>query len=217
MVKRLTRWLLFSALLIGGVMLLAGRFDDPWLWGYAGVWLATSLYAMLSIDDDLAEERFSPPERGADGRWLAAAQIVSLAHLIVAALDNRFGLGPPVPPALRAAALAGMATAFFLVFRAMRENHFFSSVVRIQSERGHRVVMSGPYAIVRHPGYAGMIAGVPLSGLALGSWASAAVALIYSMLMLRRVTFEDRFLRQSLEGYGDYVVRVRYRLLPGIW
>lgn len=217
MVKRLTRWMFISAALIGGVMLLAGRFDDPWLWGYAAAWLATSLYAMVSIDDSLARERFSPPEAGADRWWLLAAQMVSLAHLIVAGLDNRFHWSPQVPPIARGAALAGMAAAFFLVFRAMRENQFFSSVVRIQAERGHRVVTTGPYAVVRHPGYVGMIVGVPLSGLALGSYASAAVALIYSALMARRVTFEDRFLRESLAGYAEYATRVRHRLVPRLW
>lgn len=217
MAKRLMRWLLVSAALISGVMLLAGRFGDPWLWAYGAAWLATSLYAMVSIDDDLASERFSPPEPGADRWWLLAVQIAALAHLVVGGLDNRFHWSPAVPPTVRGAALAGMAAAFFLVFRAMRENRFFSSVVRIQAERGHRVVTTGPYAVVRHPGYVGMIVGVPLSGLALGSYASAAVALIYSALMARRVTFEDRFLRQSLDGYREYAARVRHRLVPGVW
>lgn len=217
MAKRLTRWMLGSAVLIGGVMLLAGRFDDPWLWAYAVAWLATSLYAMVSIDDDLARERFSPPESGADRWWLLTVQLVALAHLIVGGLDNRFHWSSPVAPVVRGAALAGMAAAFFLVFRAMRENQFFSSVVRVQSERGHRVVTTGPYAIVRHPGYVGMMVGVPLSGLALGSYASAAVALMYSALIARRVTFEDRFLRRSLDGYTEYAARVRHRLVPGVW
>jgi protein-S-isoprenylcysteine O-methyltransferase Ste14 len=217
MAKRLMRWMLVSTAMIGGVMLLAGRFDDPWLWAYAAAWLTTSLYAMASIDEELARERFSPPESGADRWWLLAVQIVALAHLIVGGLDNRLHWSPRIPPSVRGAALAGMAAAFFLVFRAMRENQFFSSVVRIQTERGHRVVTTGPYAIVRHPGYVGMIVGVPLSGRALGSYASAAVALIYSALIVRRVTFEDCFLRQSLPGYAEYAARVRHRLVPGVW
>ena len=198
-------------------MLLAGRWLDPWLWSYAAAWLVTSLYGMVSIDNDLARERFRPPENGADRWWLLAVQLVALSHLIVGALDNRFHFTAPVPPLLRGFALAGMAAGFLVVFRAMRENRFFSTVVRIQTERGHRVVNTGPYGIVRHPGYAGMIIAVPLSGLALGSWASAGVALIYSALIIRRVVFEDRFLRQSLEGYRGYSTRVRHRLLPGIW
>jgi protein-S-isoprenylcysteine O-methyltransferase Ste14 len=110
-----------------------------------------------------------------------------------------------------------MAVAGFLVFHAMLSNRFFSAVVRIQRDRGHRVVDRGPYAHVRHPGYAGMMAVAPLSGLALGSWVSVGLALLYSALILRRVFFEDSFLRRNLEGYEAYTERVRYRLVPGIF
>jgi protein-S-isoprenylcysteine O-methyltransferase Ste14 len=172
---------------------------------------------MRSLDDDLARERFNPPDPGADRMPLRAVRLAALAQLLIGPLDLRFGLGPPVPAPLRAIGLAGMAFGFFLVFRSMRENYFFSAVVRIQTERGHHVVSSGPYAVIRHPGYAGMIAGVPLGALALGSWLAVAAALLYSGLILRRVVFEDAFLRRSLEGYDTYVEQVRYRLLPGVW
>jgi protein-S-isoprenylcysteine O-methyltransferase Ste14 len=176
-----------------------------------------SFYAIHSMDDDLARERFHPPDAGADRLSLRAVRIVALAHLIVSALDVRFSIGPAVNAPVRTVALAGMAAGFFLCFRAMRENHFFSAVVRVQTERGHHVVSTGPYSIVRHPGYAGMILSVPLSGLALGSWIGAGVALLYSGLILRRVMFEDGFLQRSLEGYDRYVTQVRYRLVPGVW
>jgi protein-S-isoprenylcysteine O-methyltransferase Ste14 len=110
-----------------------------------------------------------------------------------------------------------MTLSALLVFHAMFSNRFFSPVVRIQAERGHRLVDTGPYSIVRHPGYAGMILLAPFSGLALGSWLSVAVALMYSGMVLRRVFFEDAFLRQHLQGYDGYVKRVRYRLVPGIF
>jgi len=122
-----------------------------------------------------------------------------------------------IDPIARGFALAGMTLGFLLFFRAMRENRFFSTVVRIQSERGHRVVATGPYSIIRHPGYAGMIVSVPLSGIALGSWAGAALGLVYSAMMMRRVAFEDGFLQQSLGGYAEYATRVPYRLLPRVW
>lgn len=217
MVKRLIRWSLVSTVLTGSIMALAGRWADPWLWAYALVWWGTSLYAMLSIDDDLARERFSPPDAGADGTSLRAIQFVALAHLVLGALDNRWQMGPDVPPGVRGLALVGMMVGFFLFFRAMGENRFFSVVVRVQTERGHRVVTSGPYSVVRHPGYAGMMASVPLSGLALGSWVGAAIGLVYSALIFRRVLFEDGFLRRSLPGYDEYMKQVRYRLVPGFW
>ena len=110
-----------------------------------------------------------------------------------------------------------MPLTFGMFFRAMHENRFFSAVVRIQRDRAHRVVDSGPYAIVRHPGYLGMVLGMPFSGLALGSFLSAAIGLALSALFVRRVRFEDAFLRCNLEGYAEYAGRVRHRLVPHVW
>ena len=217
MAKRLGRW--FSAVaLIGGILVaLSGRWSDPWLWTYIAIWAALGTYAMLVLDDDLARERFRPPSPGADRLSLRFIRLVALAHLIVGALDSGRWQLAPVPPSLRVAGMVGMAVSFALVFRAMRANRFFSSVVRIQDDRGHHVVDSGPYAHVRHPGYAGMIPSMPFSALALGSWAAFVVSLVYVALILRRIVFEDAFLQTHLAGYAAYARRVRYKLVPGIW
>lgn len=218
MVKPLKRWLLASGIVTVAVFALAGTWRDPWLWAYAVVWSAAAAYALFSIDEDLARERFDPPTAGADGVALHFVRVVALAHLVVGALDyGRWHLTSPVPPGLRAFALASMAVTFGMFFRAMRENRFFSSVVRVQNERGHRVIDSGPYSIVRHPGYAGLMLGMPFSGLALGSWLAAALGLVLSGMILRRVMFEDAFLKKNLDGYAAYTDRVRHRLIPGVW
>ena len=202
----------------GGVFVLAGTWRDPWLWAYAVVWSALVLYAMFSIDEDLAQERFHPPTAGADGVALHFVRMAALAHILIGALDvGRWHLTASVPAPLRAAALGVLAVTFGLFFRAMRENRFFSSVVRVQSERGHRVIDTGPYAVVRHPGYAGVLLGMPFSGLALGSWMAAAIGGVLSVMILRRVVLEDGFLRKNLNGYTLYADRVRYRLIPRVW
>ena len=213
--KRLLRWLLFVPPL-GAVVLTAGNRSDPWLWAYVAGFALVSGLALLSIDEDLARERFTPPNPGADRLSLRAVRLIALAHLAVSLADNRFGWSS-VPPAVRALGLAGFVGGFGLIVYAMRVNRFFSAVVRIQRDRGHRVVDAGPYARLRHPGYAAMILAVPMSGLALGSWYGALVALAYSALIFRRVRFEDSFLQQHLEGYREYATRVRYRLVPGLW
>jgi len=215
--KRLTRWVLGSGMVTTVVLVTAGTWRDPWLWAYVGVWSAMTLIAMFSIDEDLARERFHPPNAGADGVALHFVRVVAIAHLVVGALDSGRWHWTSVAPGLRAFALAGMAVTFGMFFRAMRENRFFSSVVRVQSERGHRVVDSGPYSIVRHPGYAGLLLAAPFSGLALGSWLAAAFGLVLSALTLRRVMFEDAFLTRNLDGYAAYSGRVRHRLIPGVW
>src|SRR5262245_46386799 len=215
--RRLKRWGIAVAVVAGIVLLVSGRWTDPWLWSYIACWAGVSLYSLLSMDDDLARERFTPPEPGADRLSLRAVRVIALAHLVVGALDaGRLHLTSVAPP-MRLVGFLGMAVSGLVVFHAMLSNRFFSPVVRIQKERGHHVIESGPYAIVRHPGYAGMIVMAPFSGLALGSWISVALAVVYSGMILRRVRVEDAFLQSVLAGYAAYAVRVRYRLIPGVF
>ena len=94
----------------------------------------------------------------------------------------------------------------------------FSSAIRIQTDRGQHVVTTGPYAFVRHPGYAAGILIIAASGPALGSWLAAALVVIFSLpFLLYRAITEDRILQVELAGYSDYAARVRWRLIPGIW
>ena len=217
MASRLLRLALVMILLSVLVLGLSGQWTDPWLWTYLALWATLAFYGLSSIGSDLVRERHSPPEPGADSRYLRAIQLTALAHLVLGALDvGRWHL-LPVPAGLRIVGIAAIAVFGTLVFRAMIANRFFSSVVRIQADRGHRVVDQGPYALVRHPGYAGMIVSVLGSGLALGSWLAFGFAAAYAALILRRVVFEDGFLRANLDGYAEYLTRVRYRLVPGVW
>jgi protein-S-isoprenylcysteine O-methyltransferase Ste14 len=96
-------------------------------------------------------------------------------------------------------------------------NRFFSAVVRIQRDREHTVVTSGPYRLIRHPGYAGALITSLAIPLLLGSlWALIPAALVVCLLILR-TALEDRTLQEKLDGYREYAGRVRYRLLPGVW
>jgi protein-S-isoprenylcysteine O-methyltransferase Ste14 len=212
--KRFVRWSTFTLIFGGGIMFLSGRWADPWLWSYVALWSGLSGYALLSIDEDLARERFHPPSPGEDHLSLRAVRVAAVAHLVVGALDvGRWHLAP-VGPSLRAVGLVLMLLSGLLVFRAMLTNRFFSAVVRIQVDRGHHVVDRGLYSVIRHPGYAGMIVVAPASALALGSWISVVMALVYSAFIVRRVLFEDAYLRANLEGYEAYTRRVPYRLIP---
>ena len=100
----------------------------------------------------------------------------------------------------------------------MHVNRFFSSVVRIQTDRGQHVVSTGPYAVIRHPGYLAGIVVMLASGVALGSWIAAAFLAITTLpFLLYRAITEDRILQAELPGYRDYAQRVRWRLIPGLW
>jgi protein-S-isoprenylcysteine O-methyltransferase Ste14 len=218
MPKWLQRWMLGTGIVTGAVFGLAGTARDPWLWGYVTVWATTTFYALSGITEELARERFHPPTPGADTVALHFVRAVALTHLVVGVLDSsRWHLTSAVPIPLRALALAVMAASMTMFYRAMHENQFFSAVVRVQTDRGHRVVDSGPYAVVRHPGYAGLLLVTPFSGLALGSFAAASIGLVMTALLLRRVMFEDAFLQQNLAGYKEYTRRVPSRVIPGVW
>jgi protein-S-isoprenylcysteine O-methyltransferase Ste14 len=99
----------------------------------------------------------------------------------------------------------------------LTQNPFFSPVVRVQTERGHHLITSGPYQFIRHPGYLGSAGSALCGAVALGSWWALLPALGVVGVMIRRTILEDRFLHSELAGYQEYAGKVRYRLLPGIW
>jgi protein-S-isoprenylcysteine O-methyltransferase Ste14 len=205
--------LLVAAILFGA----AGRADIPMFWLYLAVLAGVSIAGLFLIDEDLAQERMRPGGQPLDLRlWLGF--LLCIAHWAIAGLDRgRFHWSDNVPLALRLGAIVVFAAGLSLFVWAMHVNRFFSSVVRIQRERGHHVVASGPYRWVRHPGYAGALAAVVASGIALCSWLAAAVGALGVPLLLRRVIVEDRTLLAELPGYPEYAQTVRWRLLPGVW
>jgi protein-S-isoprenylcysteine O-methyltransferase Ste14 len=136
----------------------------------------------------------------------------------VAALDVFRWHVLPAPSLL----IAGVGLGLFILgwiitALALRENAFAVTVVRMQSERQHAVVDTGPYNVVRHPMYAGNPAVLVGLGLWLGSYTAALFACLPLALLMMRIALEERFLRRELPGYPEYATRVRYRLLPGVW
>lgn len=99
----------------------------------------------------------------------------------------------------------------------MITNRYFETTVRIQKDRGHQVIATGPYKIVRHPGYVGIILSVLSFSLIIGSLFSLIPAGIIILLFIVRTLLEDKTLHDELDGYPEYSKQVKYRLLPGIW
>jgi protein-S-isoprenylcysteine O-methyltransferase Ste14 len=191
----------------------AGTIAIPAFWIYLAIFVAVFVSAFLWLDPDLLRER-SRPGGQRPPLALRLFSAVLFLHWIVAGLDRgRFHWSDNVPPWLQALGVVALIAGYGLVFWAMTVNRFFSSVVRIQTDRGHVVVTTGPYAVIRHPGYT-----VVTSGIALGSWVSALVLIVLSVpFLLYRVITEDRVLRAELPRYSDYAARVRWRLFPGLW
>jgi protein-S-isoprenylcysteine O-methyltransferase Ste14 len=142
---------------------------------------------------------------------------VSFPMVIVAGLDHRYNWSPEFPLWLIVIGFILITFGYAFSAWAVVENRFFSSVVRIQTDRGHVVCDTGPYRFVRHPGYAGII--LPLFGivLALGSVWTLIPAAVASIISVIRTVLEDQTLQEELPGYRDYARRVRYRLIPGIY
>jgi protein-S-isoprenylcysteine O-methyltransferase Ste14 len=136
---------------------------------------------------------------------------------LVAGLDARFGWSPGFGLAVELVALLAILAGYAIGAWALVENPFFSGMVRIQEERDHRVISSGPYRWVRHPGYAGALLTYVATPLFLDSlWAYVPV-LFLAVVLVIRTRLEDRTLREQLNGYKGYAQRVRYRLLPRVW
>jgi protein-S-isoprenylcysteine O-methyltransferase Ste14 len=132
-------------------------------------------------------------------------------------LDERFGWSPDLPDGLQLIGLALIFAGSMLGTWAMLTNRFFSSLVRIQTDRGHTVVSGGPYRLIRHPGYAGNVLAWMATPVFFASIWAAVPAVLAIIVTIVRTALEDRTLRAELPGYLDYTRAVRRRLLPGIW
>jgi len=207
------------------LLVCGGDFDWWEAWGYSLLIVAAGIgghiWAERRHPGLLAERQNTENFQNAKAWDKVLAPLMALSVgfplVIVAGLDHRFGWSPVFPIWLIVLGFVLTSLGYAFAAWALVENRFFYSVVRIQTDRGHVVRDSGPYRLVRHPGYAGNIP--PLLGivLALGSvWTliPAAVALIIAVV---RTALEDQTLQEELPGYRDYARRVRYRLIPGIY
>jgi protein-S-isoprenylcysteine O-methyltransferase Ste14 len=209
---------LFVVLIAVALFASAGTVAIAGFWIYVAIYALAFVVSFAILDPDLLRERMRPGGQRPPV-VLRVFTVVLFVHWIVAGLDRgRFHWSDTVPVWLQAAAFIATVASWVLVLWAMRVNRFFSSVARIQSDRGQHVITGGPYAVIRHPGYLAGFAIVLASGLALGSWLATAVLVIPCVpgLLVRAVT-EDRMLQADLPGYRDYASRVRWRILPGIW
>lgn len=137
--------------------------------------------------------------------------------LTVSGLDKRLEWTPPLPPVAVIVSLLVIVLGFAVGSWALIENRFFSGVVRIQNDRGHHVVSTGPYRFVRHPGYAGALWTYLATPVLLNSlWAFIPAALLFVVLVVR-TSLEDKTLQDELPGYREFTRKTKYRLMPGLW
>jgi len=215
--------LIITHLLIALVLLISG-WDLAWWQG----WFYSTLIVVAGLGPRIWAEKKHPGLLEERGKFVNAQDVKSwdkvLSPLmavsmtfplfIVAGLDHRFEWSPVFPTWLNIFGFILIVLGYTFAGWALVENRFFSSVVRIQTNRGHMVCDSGPYRIVRHPGYAGNILALPGIVLALGSVWTIIPVIVALIIAVIRTTLEDKTLQEELPGYREYVSRVRYRLIP---
>ena len=195
-------------------------------WPAAWVYLATSAVLgpacglwLAKTDPGLLAERMRLTARdqpAADKKFMLVFAITALIWFVAIGLDRRMQASE-MPVALQALGLAMYLLSTLFIMWVFRENSFAAPVVKMQAERDHHVISSGPYAVVRHPMYSGVMLYFIGAPLLLGSWWGVACVPLFFALFAVRTGIEERALTAGLSGYADYAARVRYRLLPGVW
>ena len=220
--RLVVKGILSIPVIIAIVLILAGRIDYWQGWVFGGICFFGAIIKSIAFVNkpDFARERVKP---GPGTKWWdkvfwAFYAPVFFAVVIVASLDaGRFRWTTHLPVSVYIISYTFHILSYFIESWCMWTNKFFSSVVRIQTDRGHKVVRDGPYKIVRHPGYVGGILLAISISLILGSlWALIPAGVIVILLIIRTY-LEDITLQKELQGYADYTKKVKYRLLPGIW
>lgn len=211
-------------IVLQGVILFgtAGRLNWIWAWVFLAICLLTVVIngaIALRVHPETIAERGRLPETA--GWDKVVSGLGGLAMYVVTPLvagpDQRFHWTRGLSTTWNIVGGVALAAAWGLVAWAMITNAYFSTAVRIQTEGGHAVCSSGPYRFVRHPGYVGYGVQSLATGLLLGSLWTLPVGIATAVLTVIRTSLEDRFLQAELPGYAEYVQRVRYRLVPGIW
>jgi protein-S-isoprenylcysteine O-methyltransferase Ste14 len=223
----IAKWLFQSLvwiLVLGALLFVpAGTLHWPAGWVFLGLMAVTGIGCGLWLakyNPALLAERMRPPmqadQPAADKKIVLAFGFAILILFVTIGLDERFH-GSRMPLALQVLGLVLLVFSTVFIMWVFHENSFAAAVVKVQAERGHHVVTTGPYAFVRHPMYTGAVlfmVGIPLF---LGSWWGVATSPIFAILFAVRTGIEEDTLMSGLPGYTDYAARVRYRLVPGLW
>jgi len=207
----------FAALLF----LPAGRFNWPSAWATIGIMVAFVMInwiCLLRWNPELIERRMrvGAGTKTWDKIWAAAFTPLLSAVYIVAGFDARDGAAS-LPVVLWPLGLAIFLAGAAMLTWSMVVNPFFEKTVRIQTDHNQYVIDTGPYAFVRHPGYAGFVGVIAATPLLLGSARACIPALLSLAALAVRTALEDNTLKNELAGYGDYASRVGFRLIPGLW
>jgi len=211
--------LLLAIPMLGLIFFLpAGTFDYWEAWAYMGVLfipMTMMLFYFLKTDPEVLERRMRTREQQQEqGILMTILVIFFLGTFLLPGFDRRFGWSNP-PLWLVIFALVLVFLGYLSFFFVLRENSYASRVIEV--EEGQKVISSGPYAVVRHPMYTGVLLMYGISPLALGSTWGMLPMILLPAFLVARILNEEKVLREELEGYQEYTQKVKYRLIPGLW
>jgi protein-S-isoprenylcysteine O-methyltransferase Ste14 len=220
--KAIAKGILSIPLIIVLILVMAGRTTYWQGWVFSIYICSRSLIASIIFakKPDVVKERFKPGPGTVwwDKLFWALYGPLSFVIIIIAVLDGgRFQWTVELPMLVYIASYALLILSDFVKSWCMWVNRFFSTTVRIQMDRGHKVIQSGPYRFVRHPGYLSGIFMMISIPLVLGSLWGLIPAAVVAVLLIVRTHLEDTYLKRKLPGYASYTKKVKYRLLPKIW
>jgi len=197
----------------------AGSLSWSWAWIFLSTQIIILVINFIVLPREVMEERGRKKEKVK--RWdkiLMTLNIIPVLGIyVLSGLDYRFNWSNPFPIIIQVSGLIIVFLGSMLFTWSMISNKFFSTMVRMQSERGHSTAVEGPYEYVRHPGYVGYILMAMATPIALGSIYALLMSFLVMIIFIIRTALEDKTLLKELEGYEEYSKKVKYRLIPFIW
>lgn len=194
------------------------HFWQAWVYLFLAIAVSASMSLYLQRKDpDLLKRRRRGPgaEQATSQKLLQFGAIFALAGtVVICSFDHRFGWSRE-PLVVEVAGFALVVLGYLIYFVVFRENTFGGSTITVVPDQ--KVISTGPYAVVRHPMYVGLLVVVFGTPLALGSWWGLLTVIPMALILVLRIRYEEAFLTVELPGYADYRRRVRYRIVPSLW
>lgn len=192
------------------------RFWEGWIYtAVLFIPLITTLIYLVKYDPELLQRRLRLKEKETkQQRIIALSRIPFILGFLIPGFDFRFNWSD-ISPAIVISANIIVFVGYWIVFLVFRENSYTSRIVEV--EKGQRVISTGPYSVIRHPMYSGIILMYLFTPVALGSWWGLLVFAFTPLVLILRIFNEEELLRKELPGYKEYCQRVHYRLIPYVW